>query len=361
MIPHQMMRQGLHRETLARGAEELGHNETALRLYHSAALDYHYGQHALPYDDHPEKIFLYDKLLECFDRVIALSPQPIEKFEVEWEGRRLPGLFYPAGVEGAPTIIHINGMDSPKELFPDAVDNPYTVRGVNVAIIDGPGQGQSMMRKLRITPDNFAPAMKATIDHVLKRPEVDESKLVCVGYSMGTFWAMQLAAREPRLKAIATGAGCYGPMYGIWQQVSPHFKRQFMYMSGITDEAEFDKVAERYVLSDAELRAIKCPVLMMHGEYDPLNPLEHAFRVYQGIAGPKEFWMTENDAHSPGAGPHLGGMRAFGYLVDWLRDVLKGRLPPAEGRLKIIKERSGKGPYGDPVAGFWLPERLSSM
>ena len=39
---------------------------------------------------------------------------------------------------------------------------------------------------------------------------------------------LQLAAVEPRIKAIATHGGCYGPQYAIFQQASPHFKRQFM-------------------------------------------------------------------------------------------------------------------------------------
>jgi pimeloyl-ACP methyl ester carboxylesterase len=361
MIPHQMARAGRHKETLAREAEKRGHVQTAFRLFRGAALDYHYGQHALPYDDHPEKIFLYDKLLECFERVISLSPRPIEKLEIEWRGVSLPGLFYPASKSGAPTVLHINGMDSPKELFPDAIDNPYTSRDVNVFIIDGPGQGLSLMRKTRITPDNFADAMGCVVDYILGRDEVDSNLFGCVGYSMGTFWAMQLATRDSRIKALATGAGCYGPHYGIWQQSSPHFKRQFMFMSGITNEEEFDPIAEKYVLSDAELGNVKCPVLMLHGEFDPLSPLQHAYRVYQGLSGPKEFWVTEDDAHSPGGGGHLGGQRAFGTLIDWIRDALTGTVPPKEGQMKILKARSGKGPYSDPVSGLWLPDRFETL
>lgn len=362
MIPHQMARSARHRETLARAAEEHGHVETALRLYHAAALDYHYGQHGIPYDDHPEKLFLWERLLACFDKVRELSPRTIERFEVEWDGRSLPGLFYPADKAGAPTVLHINGMDSPKELFPNAVDNPYTLRGVNVFIVDGPGQGESLLRKTRIRPDNFAPAMKAAIDYIHARPEVDKERFGVIGYSMGTFWAMQLAACEPRVKAVATGAGCYGPHYGIWQQASPHFKKQFMYMSGIRDEETFDRVGEQYFLSDAELASIRCPVMMLHGEYDPLSPVHHAYRVYEGISGPKELWVTENDAHSPGTGSHLGGLAAFGTLIDWMRDALTGKkIPPAEGHIKILKERSGKGPYGDAAAGLWLPERFETL
>lgn len=361
MIPRQMARLARHKEGLAKAAEARGHRETALRLYHKAALDYHLGQHALPYDDHPEKIYLHGKLVETFGKVIELSPRRIERFEVDWEGKKLPGLFYAADTgKPAPTVLHISGLDSPKELYPDAIENPYTIRGFNIAIVDGPGQGESALRKTRNHPDAFPSAMKAVLDDLLKRPDVDAGRLGCLGFSMGTFWALQLASQEPRIKAVATAAGCYGPQYGF-QQDSPHFKKQFMYMTGITDEDEFDGLAERYVLSDTELANVKCPVVILHGEYDPLNPLEDAFRVYEGIAGPKEFWLTENDAHSPGNYPHLGGLRAFDVLIDWFGDVFNGIRPPEGGQLKVLKERSGIAHYGKPVEGFWLPERLSSL
>jgi hypothetical protein len=55
-----------------------------------------------------------------------------------------------------------------KELFPDALDNAYVTRGCNVAVVDGPGQGEAIMRKIRITPDNFAPAMICAIHAVLE-------------------------------------------------------------------------------------------------------------------------------------------------------------------------------------------------
>lgn len=361
MIPHQMERQARHKETLAREAEAHGHLETALELYHRAAVDYHFAQHALPFDDHPEKLYLYDKLQQCFDRVIALSSRPIERIEVPWEGKSLAGLFYPLpDRRRAPTIVHINGMDVPKEVFPSALHNPYTARGMNCIVVDGPGQGISNIRKIRITPDNHERAMQAVLDYLESRPEVDPDRIGCVGFSMGSFWSMRLAASDRRIKAVASGAACFGPQYGIFQQASPHFKRQFMYMSGIHDEAEFDRFAEQLVLTDGHLASITCPVLMLVGEFDPLCPLEEAWRVYRGLSCPKEFWLTEDDAHTPFVYPHLGGLEAFPVLADWVRDVLLKGVPPELDRKVILKPGSGRGQYGAEVHGFWLPERLEA-
>jgi pimeloyl-ACP methyl ester carboxylesterase len=358
MIPKKMEKQARHKRDLARAAEAAGHPETALRLYQKAAGDYHFAHHALPYDDHPEKLYLYGQLRECFDKVIDLSPLRMERVEIDWEGHQLDGILYLAEQQPAPTVLHINGMDMVKELLPDPIDNPYLGRNMNCLVIDGPGQGAATVRKTRVTPDNFARAMKAALDYLDSRPDVPSKDVVCVGISMGTFWGMQLAAQDPRVKAIATHGGCYGPQYAIFQQASPHFKRQFMFMSGITDEAEFDAVAECYFLSQDELASISIPVLFLHGEYDALCPLDEAMRVYGNLPGPKEFWLTEDDGHTPGIHPHLGELPAVTAMADWLRDVLAGQLPPVGGRLKVLGERSGVGPYGDDVKGFLLPERL---
>lgn len=359
MIPHQMERLARHKETLAREAERRGHRETALELFYAATVDYHFAQHALPFDDHPEKLYLYGKLDECFDHVIALSPRPIERVEIPWEGHSLSGLFYPLpDGRRAPTIVHINGMDVPKEVFPSATSNPYTARGFNTIVVDGPGQGKSNLRKIRITPDNHERAMQAVLDYLETRPEVDTDKVGCIGFSMGSYWSMRLAARDKRIKAVASGAACYGPQYGIFQQESPHFKRQFMYMAGIHNEEEFDRFAEHFILTDQQLKAISCPVLMLVGEFDPLCPLEEAWRVFKTLECPKEFWLTEDDAHTPFQYPHLGGLSAFPVFADWIRDVLTKGVPADLNRKVVLKERSGKGPYGPEVRGFWLPERL---
>ena len=36
----------------------------------------------MPFDDHPERIYLHEKLLACFGKVIGLSETRIERFEV---------------------------------------------------------------------------------------------------------------------------------------------------------------------------------------------------------------------------------------------------------------------------------------
>ncbi len=57
-----------------------------------------------------------------------------------------------------------------------------------------------------------------------------------------------------------------------------------MYMAGIQDEAEFDRMAARVTLDECALR-IRCHALMMVGEYDPLCTVENAWSIYERLGG----------------------------------------------------------------------------
>jgi len=359
MIPREMEKQARHKETMAKAAEEHGHLRTARELYHRAAVDYHWAQHALPYDDHPEKIYLYGKLTECFDKVVKHSPTPMERVEIPFEGKSCPAIWYGTGQKGpAPTIFFCNGMDVVKELFPDPLGNPFVARGMNVLVMDGPGQGGSNLRKIRITPDSWQRAGKLALDYLETRTEVDPKRIGAVGFSMGCYWQMSLAARDRRIKAIATGAACHGAKRGIFELCSPHFKKVFMYMADIHDEDAFDEMVDQMALTKEEIASITAANLMVVGEYDPMTPLKEAVEIFEGLRGPKEFWLTENDAHTPFLYPHLGGYPAFNAMADWLLDTLEGRKPANLNRKVVLHADRGHGVYGPNAPGFFLPERL---
>ena len=72
MIPRVVERYARHAEQVARGAEAAGHRRTAHEHYWRAATLYREAQHAIFEDDHPDKLYLHQKLLDCYDRVIAL-------------------------------------------------------------------------------------------------------------------------------------------------------------------------------------------------------------------------------------------------------------------------------------------------
>ncbi len=361
MIPRVLFKDAAHKEKIARAADDRGHAQTAIGLYYNAIEEYRHGQHAIFDDDHPEKIYIHERMSACYDRIIALSDGRIERVEIEWEGNQLSGILHLAPVEGpAPIVIFCPGMDMTKEAKPHPQQNPFASRGMHVLAIDGPGQGVSNLRKIRVTANNYEQAGQAFIDAMVARDDVDETKIAVSGFSMGSHWGTRIAALDPRVKAIATAAACYGSKRPLFQLASPRFKQIFMYMAGIQTESEFDQLAEEMgLLNEAE--RITCPSLQVIGEYDPLCYLEDAYEVYQRIKGPKEFWVIENDFHIPLKTRNLGGLDIYPFLADWLRDALDGAFPEGHTREILIEERQGTGPFEEQTAGYWLPERAPQL
>jgi hypothetical protein len=97
---------------------------------------------------------------------------------------------------------------------------------------------------------------------------------------------------------------------------------------------------------------------MVTGEYDPLAHLEDVVSVYEKLGGPKELWVLENNFHSPRNIPNLGGIDAYGYLADWLRDAVDGRKPAGLKREMLVRDKEGLGAYSAATPGIFLPERL---
>jgi pimeloyl-ACP methyl ester carboxylesterase len=352
---------GRHVISIAERAEAAGHTQTAAELYWAASEHYREAQHTIFEDDNPEKIYLHGMLLKCFDKVMQYASHPIERVEIPFEGNYIQGVLHMLpGRPKAPTVVFCPGMDMTKEAFIDALNHPFVARGLNCLHLDGPGQGTSNIRKIRVTLDNYERAGSAAIDYLSERPEVDADQIAVSGFSMGSYWGMRLAALDKRVKAVATAAACYGPKTAIFEQASPRFKQVFMYMAGIHDEDEFDAFADKMVLDDVA-GEVTCPALQVTGEYDPLAPLETVLPIYEMVAGPKELWVIENDFHNPRNRPNFGGIDFFGYLADWINDALAGKIPAGHKREILVPEHAPGGPYVDQLeGGFLLPERVGA-
>ncbi|MDR7419693.1 MAG: alpha/beta fold hydrolase [Armatimonadota bacterium] len=357
MIPRVLYKKARHEEEIARAAAQAGHSRTALALFWRAAQTYRDAQHAIFEDEHPEKMFLHGKLLECYDEVIALAPYPIEKVEVPWEGHSIAALFHRVpGHERLPAVLFIPGMDMTKETYPNPLDNAFGQRAMHVMAMDGPGQGVSNIRKIWVTDDNYERAAQACLDYLVRRPEVDPARVGVCGTSFGSHWGPRLAARDNRVRALATTHAVYGPKRAIFEEASPRFKQMFMYMAGIRDEDAFDAMAARMTTEGYGSR-ITCPTLVVTGEYDPLCHLEDAQRFFDELAGPKEMWVFENEFHRVTGRSGIGGLDIYPFLADWLRDALDGRLPPDLRRMVLVPQKTGAGPYSPSVRSFQIPLR----
>ena len=103
---------------------------------------------------------------------------PIERVEVPFDdGKTISCLLHLLpDRRKAPVVIYVPGMDQTKEVFPKAHHNIGIARGFHVLAMDGPGQGNSNMQKIRAVGDNYERAGAAVIGYLAKRPEVDATQ-----------------------------------------------------------------------------------------------------------------------------------------------------------------------------------------
>ena len=321
------------REAKAKAAEESGNKVTARDNYFMAAV--HWGAAQWPYDQNDATNIAYNnKKRECYTKYAALSDHHVEAVWIPFEGKAIPAWFHlPPGYNGGriPVVIAIPGMDSYKEIAVALYGDRFLSRGMAVLAIDGPGQYEAPMIGVYFSTERWAAVGKPIADWLVARPEIDAERIGLSGTSFGTFFGTILAAHEPRVKACAVTSVCHEPGgETIFQQASPTFKKRFMYMSGITDEAEFDKF-RKTITWEGHTDKVRVPYLCVAGEFDELSPIEHSVRLVKTVKGPKQMVVYQDSRHSVGNVPAANLGPFPGVLVaDWLTDRLAGKPFPSE-------------------------------
>jgi dipeptidyl aminopeptidase/acylaminoacyl peptidase len=181
---------------------------------------------------------------------------------------------------------------------------------------------------------------KAVVDWLARRAEIDPDRIGLSGNSFGSFFGTIAAAHEPRLRAVAVSAVCHEPgFHTIFEEASPTFKMRFMYMSGITDEAEFDHFRTSMTW-EGHADEIRVPYLCVAGEFDELSPLEHTERLMKALQGPKRLVVYQDSRHSVGNVPaaNVGPFPPI-LMADWMAATLNGTTFSSE---KWYVEASGR-------------------
>ncbi len=308
-------------------AEKAGNMATSWFAYCRAVTYYQAAQFFLPFD-HPKKISLYKKMLESFEKGTRGDKPTPERVHVPYEDSFLYAYFVPTAVPDAdgrrsPTIVWFGGLDSTAEEVYFCIAKDLSKRGMNVLVVDGPGQGASMrLNNIRSRYD-YEAAGTAAFDYLLTRPDVDPERIGLMSWSLGGYYGPRAVAFEPRFKALVT----YGAMYDygeVWaarpddHPMMPYIKWIFNQDTVEGARAEVNKFNFRH----GELENIKCPVLICHCDTDQQqNSRENAKRLFDGITNSpdKTFYIFTAEE---GGSEHCSGdnmTHANAVAGDWLR------------------------------------------
>ena len=202
----------------------------------------------------------------------------------------------------APAALLLHGYTSHKEMMSDSVGRALLSVGVASLAVDlplhgersGMGRGRTAMQPLELMRNWKLALAECTIGlrYLAARPEIDRERLAIVGYSLGSFLGVTVAAQERAVRAVVLAAG------GDLPTEIP--------LAGMV-RAVIDPVVAVRKLDGR-------PLLMVHGRRDRTVTPEQARRLFDAAREPKEVRWWDAGHYLPAA--------AIEEAAAWLADQL---------------------------------------
>lgn len=296
----------------AREQLALGHRRTAKYFFFAAASVYRVGQYAV-LELTEERLRIYHKMDDAFAEFARLHDPAMTKVAIPYRDYQMEGwLLQPDSVRGgSPVVLMIPGATGFKEEFLLQAEF-YVDRGVAVLLMDGPGQGTTVMFNKGYLEVEIEHAYSRMVDYL---EENGFGPVGIIGGSTGGYYVSRAAATDPRIKACVWNSGSYYPEE-LCKSLSIYY-RKFAILFGKTEEEMID-VWPKVTLEGLAER-ITCPFLVVHSESDPLFSLAGARRAFEEAKSLDKELKTY-----PGTNHCQGGAEseAFRYMADWMIDRL---------------------------------------
>src|SRR5712692_448362 len=255
-----------------------------------------------PVPNSPGKQKAYRRALDAFQNYTRFLDPPLEVVRIPFEESEIVGyLRLPAGVRPAPLVLMISALDSRKE---DLVERgaAFLARGIGVFALDMPGTGQAPI-KIDVGAERM---YSRTLDYLVKRNEIDPSRILVYGGSWGGHWSARLAFIErARLRgALAQGAPVHDYFQPEWQRKALG-TREYLFdlfaarasVYGVQTLEEFLTYGPRMSLKDTGIISQpSVPMLLINGERDTQVPIADLDLLLHN-GSPKEAWVNPQGGH----------------------------------------------------------------
>ena len=217
-----------------------------------------------------------------------------------FDSTRLYGWWMGAGQKAA-TVVVLHGV---KKNRTDVMRAALVLRraGLNVLLFDGRGHGNSEGRY--VTYGFYERRdVESAIEWLVKEKKIDGSRVGLAGESMGAAIALQVAAHNPRIRAVWADSP-----FASLRRITEEFVRRITGLPGAVlnpvlwtsiQVASYRGKFDVYSVDPLALAGkIGCPVYLVHGTGDELISTAHSENIYEALGGEKKIWFVEGARHA---------------------------------------------------------------
>ncbi len=222
------------------------------------------------------------------------------------DGERLHGWWI--GARSAPVghllVCHGNAGNVGDRVFLAAL---LTAAGFDVLLFDYRGYGRSSGRPCEQGTYRDARAARAWL---LDRPDLDHSRILYLGESLGGAVAIELACSHPPAGLV---------LVSTFSSIREASRTHYPFIPARL-------VPDAYP-SLQRIRTLDAPLLVLHGERDEIAPLAHGKVLFDAAPGPKRMRVYPGLGHNdlvPRAGKALAD-----EIASWAKEL--GPPPPPDG------------------------------
>jgi hypothetical protein len=198
------------------------------------------------------------------------------------QGKRIYGYFVKgAGPMASTTALYCHGNRDHLQYYWDRVEFLYQA-GFSVFVFDYQGFGMSEGEP---TEEALYADGRSALAYVLSRPDIDTSRIVFYGFSLGNVVSIDLAASVRRPQVLIAEA--------------PFASAQVLVQSGSLLDIPSSYVMKGEYRNDEKIKRVTSPFLLLHGVDDTFIDIDkNAAVIYANARDPKQFIRVAGANHS---------------------------------------------------------------
>jgi hypothetical protein len=250
----------------------------------------------------------------------AFTPETLGlAYEDVWvqsvDGVLIHGWFLPAKGRASGTVMFLHGNAKNVSAYLKNVQW-LPSHGFNVFMLEYRGFGNSHGKP---TLPGVLADVDAGFSALLSRRDVDRQRIVIYGQSLGGALAIYYVghtAFRPYVRALVVESAFASYRTITTEKLASFWLTwPFQWMSWLTVDDDYSPlpVVEKIA---------PIPLLVIHGDQDPIVPVQHGWQLYEAAREPKELWIVPN-------GVHNDAMRQRGFrsrFVDYLNARLSDQI-----------------------------------